>query len=140
LKPSPRPRAGRAERAEARPPHGRAGGRHLSDWEGEFLGSVADRVKTYGRAFGDPEKGAPGEALSVMQTVKLKEIAAKAKGEKKGLARKPFKRRAKPEALCLAPRARTKVGLDPGVLRSADRASGERSGHKAQDDVRMGPR
>ena len=63
----------------------------LSDWEGEFLGSVADRVKTYGRAFGDPEKGGAGEALSVMQTVKLKEIAAKAKGEKK-----PFRRRPKP--------------------------------------------
>jgi hypothetical protein len=65
----------------------------LSDWEGEFLGSVADRVKTYGRAFGDPEKGAPGEALSAMQTVKLKEIAAKAKGEKKGLQRKSFRRK-----------------------------------------------
>ena len=65
----------------------------LSDWEGEFLGSVADRVKTYGRAFGDPEKGAPGEALSALQTVKLKEIAAKAKGEKKTLQRKPFKRK-----------------------------------------------
>jgi hypothetical protein len=65
----------------------------LSDWEGEFLGSVADRVKTYGRAFGDPEKGAPGEALSALQAVKLKEIAAKAKGEKKELKRKPFKRK-----------------------------------------------
>ena len=65
----------------------------LSEWEGEFLGSVADRVKTYGRAFGDPEKGAPGEALSAMQAVKLKEIAAKAKGEKKGLQRKPFRRK-----------------------------------------------
>jgi hypothetical protein len=65
----------------------------LSDWEGEFLGSVAERVKTYGRAFGDPEKGAPGEALSAMQAVKLKEIAAKAKGEKKGLQRKPFRRK-----------------------------------------------
>lgn len=65
----------------------------LSDWEGEFLGSVAERVKTYGRAFGDPEKGAPGEALSAMQAVKLKEIAAKAKGEKKGLARKAMRRR-----------------------------------------------
>ena len=70
----------------------------LSDWEGEFLGSVADRVKTYGRAFGDPEKGAPGEALSAMQTVKLKEIAAKAKGEKKGLQRKPFRRKPSREA------------------------------------------
>jgi hypothetical protein len=59
----------------------------LSDWEGEFLGSVADRVKTYGRAFGDPEKGAPGQALSAMQAVKLKEIAAKAKGEPKAMKR-----------------------------------------------------
>jgi hypothetical protein len=67
----------------------------LSDWEGEFLGSVEDRVKTFGRAFGDPEKGAPGEALSALQTVKLKEIAAKAKGETKELKRKPFRRRTK---------------------------------------------
>ena len=73
-----------AERAEVK----------LSDWEGEFLGSVEDRVKTYGRAFGDPEKGAAGEALSLMQAVKLKEIAAKAKGEKK-----PFRRRPKSYAV-----------------------------------------
>ncbi len=68
-------------------------GVELSEWEGEFLGSVEDRVKTYGRAFGDPEKGGAGEALSVMQAVKLKEITAKAKGEKKGLARRPPRRR-----------------------------------------------
>ena len=61
----------------------------LSDWEGEFLGSVEDRVKTFGRAFGDPEKGAPGEALSAMQRLKLKEIAGKAKGEKPRFGRKP---------------------------------------------------
>jgi hypothetical protein len=62
----------------------------LSEWEGDFLGSVEDRVKTFGRAFGDPEKGAPGQALSNLQTVKLKEIAAKAKGggEKKPWGRK----------------------------------------------------
>ena len=65
----------------------------LSDWEGEFLTEVADRVKTYGRAFGDPEKGARGQALSAMQAVKLKEIAAKAKGEKKELQRQPFRRK-----------------------------------------------
>lgn len=65
----------------------------LSDWEGEFLDSVSGRVKTYGRAFGDPEKGAPGEALSAMQHVKLKEIASKAKGEKKELKRRPFRRK-----------------------------------------------
>lgn len=56
-------------------------GVELSAWEGEFLGSVAERVETYGRAFGDPEKGAPGESLSAMQRRKLKEITAKAKGE-----------------------------------------------------------
>ena len=38
-------------------------------------------MKTLGRAFGDPELGAPGQALSSMQGHKLKEIAAKAKGE-----------------------------------------------------------
>ena len=65
----------------------------LSDWEGEFLGSVSERVKTYGRAFGDPEKGAPGQALSAMQAVKLKEIAVKAKGEKKPLKRGGFRRK-----------------------------------------------
>ena len=54
-------------------------GVELSEWEGEFLGSVEGRVETYGRAFGDPEKGAPGQALSALQTVKLKEIAAKAR-------------------------------------------------------------
>ncbi len=53
----------------------------LSAWEGEFLGSVEERLNTYGRAFGDPEKGAAGAALSVLQGVKLKEISAKARGE-----------------------------------------------------------
>ncbi|HEY4028882.1 MAG TPA: hypothetical protein VGM25_00940 [Caulobacteraceae bacterium] len=56
-------------------------GVELSQWEGEFLESVSQRVETYGRAFGDPDKGAPGTSLSVMQGVKLKEIAAKAAGK-----------------------------------------------------------
>lgn len=72
-------------------------GVELSEWEGEFLGSVADRVKTYGRAFGDPEKGAPGQALSALQAVKLKEIAAKAKGEKKGFKRRAPLKRGEPD-------------------------------------------
>jgi hypothetical protein len=55
-------------------------GAKLSDWEGEFLGSVEGRLKTYGRAFSDPEKGALSASLSVRQTVKVREIAAKAKG------------------------------------------------------------
>ncbi len=57
-------------------------GVELSTWEDEFLGSVSDRIKTYGRAFADPEKGDPRAPLSVLQAVKLKEITAKAKGEK----------------------------------------------------------
>jgi len=66
----------RARRAAER------GGVKPSDWEGEFLGSVEGRVEKYGRAFGDPEKGAPGTSLSLRQRVKLKEIAVKAKGRK----------------------------------------------------------
>jgi hypothetical protein len=58
-------------------------GVELSQWEGEFLDSVTQRVRTYGRAFGDPDKGAPGTSLSVMQGVKLKEISAKASGKDK---------------------------------------------------------
>jgi hypothetical protein len=68
----------------------------FSEWEGEFLGSVEERVQTYGRAFGDPDKGAPGQALSTLQVVKLKEIVGKAAGDKPkrpGLARKPFNTR-----------------------------------------------
>lgn len=53
-------------------------GADLSAWEGEFLGSVETRVETFGRAFRDPEKGAPGASLSLRQSRKLKEIAAKA--------------------------------------------------------------
>jgi hypothetical protein len=65
----------------------------LSDWEGEFLGSVEGRLETYGRAFGDPEKGAMSSSLSIRQTVKIKEIAAKASGQKPGKARRFGNRR-----------------------------------------------
>jgi hypothetical protein len=57
----------------------------FSEWEGEFLGSIETRIQTYGRAFGDPEKGAAGQALSVLQGRKLKEIKAKAEGRPMGL-------------------------------------------------------
>ena len=40
-------------------------------------------MKTYGRAFADPEKGSPGQALSLRQAMKLRQITAKAKGEDK---------------------------------------------------------
>ncbi len=69
-------------------------GIELSEWEGEFLGSVEDRIKTYGRAFADPDKGASQAPLSMMQAVKLKEITAKAKGEKPKERKRPgFKSR-----------------------------------------------
>ena len=55
----------------------------LTAWEGEFLTEVGERVKTYGRAFADPEKGSPGQALSIRQAMKLRQITAKAKGEDK---------------------------------------------------------
>lgn len=60
-----------------------AGGVGLSKWEGEFLGSVETRVEKFGRAFRDPEKGGPAASLSIRQSVKLKEIAGKARGKKK---------------------------------------------------------
>ncbi len=73
----------KAERTAARE------GVELSTWEGEFLTDVADRVKTYGRAFADPDKGDPGQALSQRQALKLRQITSKAKGES------PFPGRAK---------------------------------------------
>ena len=63
----------------------------LSEWEGDFLDSVGERIQTHGRAFADPEKGAPGQAFSSMQTRKLKEITAKANGEET----RPWMRKAK---------------------------------------------
>ncbi len=59
-------------------------GVELSAWEGEFLESVGQRLKTFGRAFADPDKGAAGGALSARQGVKLKEISAKAAGKAPG--------------------------------------------------------
>ena len=55
----------------------------LSEWESEFLDSVAERVKTYGRAFADPDKGAMNGTLSARQGVKLKEIRKKASKTKR---------------------------------------------------------
>ncbi len=57
-----------------------AGGVRLSEWETGFIDGVSMRVKTYGRAFADPEKGAPGTTLSVRQGVKLREIRKKTRG------------------------------------------------------------
>jgi hypothetical protein len=60
-----------------------------SHWENEFLTEVDKRLEKYGSAFNDLGKGRRDEALSTLQTVKLKEIAAKARGKKrKGLTTK----------------------------------------------------
>lgn len=58
----------------------------LSEWEGEFLGSLEERLETYGSAFNDPSKGDAEEALSARQALKLREIEKKAAGK----ARKPM--------------------------------------------------
>ncbi|MGH6951134.1 MAG: hypothetical protein ACREH4_09690 [Vitreimonas sp.] len=60
-----------------------------SHWENEFLSEVDKRLEKYGSAFNDLGKGRRDDALSTLQTVKLKEIAAKARGKKrKGLTTK----------------------------------------------------
>jgi hypothetical protein len=60
-----------------------------SQWESEFLTEVDQRLEKYGSAFHDLSKGRKDDALSMLQTVKLKEIAAKARGKKrKGLTTK----------------------------------------------------
>jgi hypothetical protein len=60
-----------------------------SAWENEFLTEVDQRLEKYGSAFHDLSKGRKDEALSNLQTVKLKEIAAKARGKKrKGMTTK----------------------------------------------------
>ncbi|MGJ3232116.1 MAG: hypothetical protein ACFE0P_09985 [Oceanicaulis sp.] len=53
----------------------------LTDWETEFMTSVEQRLSTYGSAFADPTLGEDGEALSMRQIAKLKEIEKKAKGK-----------------------------------------------------------
>ncbi len=72
-----------------------------SQWESEFLSEVDQRLEKYGSAFNDLGKGRKDDALSHLQTVKLKEIAAKARGKKrKGLTtKKPlgWKKRQRPK-------------------------------------------
>ncbi|MDJ0919600.1 MAG: hypothetical protein QNI84_00605 [Henriciella sp.] len=55
----------------------------LSDWEKQFLEEVEERIETYGSAFNDPEKGGSDEALSALQSIKLREIDKKARGKAK---------------------------------------------------------
>ena len=74
------------ETSEVRPGDGSV---DYSQWENEFLTEVDKRLEKYGSAFNDLGKGRKEEALSNLQTVKLKEIAAKARGKtRKGLTTK----------------------------------------------------
>jgi hypothetical protein len=66
-----------------------AGEVDYSQWENDFLGEVDKRLEKYGSAFHNLSKGRREDALSMLQTVKLKEIAAKARGKtRKGLTTK----------------------------------------------------
>lgn len=74
------------ESGEVKPGEGAV---EYSGWETEFLTKVDKRLEKYGSAFNDLSKGRKDEALSNLQTVKLKEIAAKARGKKrKGMTTK----------------------------------------------------
>lgn len=94
-----RPDAIDPETGEIKPGEGAV---DYSAWENEFLTEVDQRLEKYGSAFADLSKGRKDEALSALQTVKLKEIAAKARGKpRKGLqTKKPlgWKKRQRPES------------------------------------------
>ncbi|MEM6852546.1 MAG: hypothetical protein AAF527_12505 [Pseudomonadota bacterium] len=66
-----------------------ASGAELSDWEGEFLSSLEERVETYGAAFRDPDKGAIGESLSMLQAQKLREVERKARDARRAGPKPP---------------------------------------------------
>ena len=68
---------------------------NYSDWESTFLGEVEGRLDKYGSAFANLSKRRAEEALSNLQQVKLREIAAKARGKpRKPLrAKKPMRSR-----------------------------------------------
>jgi hypothetical protein len=67
----------RLQRARA---EAEARGETFSEWESEFVESVETRLKTFGSAFADPEKGDLSEPLSGRQRVKVREIDRKARG------------------------------------------------------------
>jgi hypothetical protein len=85
----------------------------LSDWEAEFLTSLDTRLKTYGSAFADPDKGQLSAPLSLRQGLKVRQISKKGEvtakdtkakkpskplARKTGLVSKGFKARKKPDA------------------------------------------
>jgi hypothetical protein len=75
-----RPAAIDPETGEVKPG---AGAVDYSQWEQEFLSEVDQRLEKYGSAFANLAKGRKEDALSMLQTAKLKEIAVKARGKKR---------------------------------------------------------
>ena len=55
----------------------------LSEWEGEFLESLEERLEKYGSAFADPDKGAMNAPLSLLQGLKLMQIKRKTSAKPK---------------------------------------------------------
>lgn len=54
----------------------------VTGWEDGFLKSVTERIDTFGKAFADPEKGNPDQALSWQQGMKLRQIRSSVKRKK----------------------------------------------------------
>ena len=114
-----RARKAAAESADGKP--------DLSEWEGEFLGSLEERLEKFGSAFNDPEKGNTDEALSARQALKLREIEKKAKGkDRKPMSRgSGFRRKAGAGA---PPRGRDiydDIDAPPGTASSASPAEAQ---------------
>jgi hypothetical protein len=65
------------------------GGEGLSDWERQFLTEVQGRLEQYGSAFANLSKGDKDDALSRLQTVKLKEMRAKVRKAMRARRAKP---------------------------------------------------
>jgi hypothetical protein len=63
----------------------------LSAWEAEFLTSLDTRLKTYGSAFSDPDKGQLSAPLSLRQGLKVRQIAKK--GDEKPNSKSPKPRK-----------------------------------------------
>lgn len=122
------------EEAEAR-------GETLSGWESDFVESVETRLKTYGSAFRDPEKGDLSEPLSGRQRQKVREIDRKARGRARtpdsedaqtGISaparaakqRKPLQAK-KPMNRVSAKRAAAKPGWTPRVRDISEELSGD---------------
>jgi hypothetical protein len=55
----------------------------FSEWEDAFITEVSARLEQYGSAFNDFGKGAPEDALSRLQQIKMQELRKKARNAAK---------------------------------------------------------